>query len=180
MVKIPNSRWKRLLAGALIVGTLWGPKISVPEKDTTPDAYNSEQALVIDDNLGTIGRVEQYLVKKGYNPVHATTVEQAKEIIKRNPNLTRIVSDLDLSRSYNSHLDHCLGGYEILNWLDSEQKSGKYQNIQDVTLHSTTLNSGNLEGIVAKPVVRYVAGRINSMGNSQVKYRAQPKTLILK
>lgn len=188
-----NRLLKAVLATAVSLGTLgtYLP-LNLPTEDntkpvstSTTEGYLKPVALVGDDSKRTREKVGRYLEGKGYEVLLAPTIAKAKELIRGNPTIVKLVTDMDYAGSYDDagfferQITHRIDGFRLLDWLDREQKNGNYRNVEDITLHSTALNEGDLEGVCARPVTRYIVSRVGKMGSDGVSYRAQQKTAIL-
>lgn len=192
LTKLRNGLVRAVLAVALGIGAIKAYlPLNLPAEDSAKPISTAEDsakpiALVADDTKQTRDRVESYLRDKGYEVVQASTVGEAKEQIQKNSNIVKLVTDMDFAGSYDNASDifkrkiaHRIDGFYLIKWLDKNQKNGKYRHVEQVTLHSTILNEGNLEGIFARPVTRYVVSSIGEMGDGEIRYNAQPKTAIL-
>lgn len=144
---------------------------------------NGDKALVLDDNPGTRTRVQAYLEMQGHDVVQADTLKKAQDCVRTMPDLTRIVSDMDLTSTgagFLSYVAHRFDGFRFLKWLHLQQQEGRYSNIRDVTLHSTTLNGNDKYGSWIRPITDYIKKRVDRMDKtSETSYTAQPKTVIL-
>ena len=187
---LTKFRKKTILALALAITAYQGySQLNLPTHDNTPIQISQNQkpiVLVADDNSGTRGKIEKYLRQRGYEVIQAETFNQAKIQIQTNPNITKLITDMDFTGSYEDSNDrfktvrHRTEGVRLIGWLNEQQQiNQKYYNIDQVTIHSTVFNKGDEEGMLARPFAKYLKTRVKNMGDENLRYTMQPKTAIL-
>jgi len=122
-------------------------------------------SLIVEDRKLTRDRLRDILESEGCEVIQAATIGKAKELLGKYP-VTRLLTDLDLSTASGGRTD----GLKLVSWLKREQSEGNYQQVQDVTLHSTIFNEG-----VFNPLKNNIRRKVENMG-----YKVQPKTDLLR
>ncbi|MBR9704525.1 response regulator [Candidatus Pacearchaeota archaeon] len=187
----PRSRFKKTLIRTLVGTALAGLVLTIlkPDFNNLQNSQNNENqknniALVVDDNPRTRDRIEVYLQDRGYTVLQVATLKQAKTTLQNNPDISKVVSDMDLTKSYpknlSNYLTHRTEGASLINWVYNNQINGNLENIEEFTLHSTIFNSDDVAGFFSRPFTAYLSYKVDHMTKTNASFNLQPKTIILK